>query len=294
LAHHRKNYVIKGVRNRLGTVVTIALIHTDIDGGSHALRAAFDEIDRIHNLMSVRKETSEVALMNRNGLCEEVSSDTRYVIQKANYYSELSGGTFDVTVLPILQLWEESTRRSKVPAKTELVEKLELVDYRNIVIEEKRIGFRKAGMGITLAGAAKGYAVDRAGEILRQNNIEHALVNAGGDIVAVGGKTDTVPWKIGIRDPKNKTRFAGTVELCDQAIATSGTYWRPFNDIFDPKEGKPAQGVASSTVVAERAIDADILATSLFVLGAEKGKELIGRLERVKSFVIASDGSIRQ
>ena len=82
-------------------------------------------------------------------------------------------------------------------------------------------------MGITLAGVAKGYAVDRAGEVLRQNNIEHALVNAGGDIVAVGGRTDTIPWKIGIRDPKSKTRFVGTVELCDQAIATSGTYRGP-------------------------------------------------------------------
>jgi len=289
LACHRKEYAIKGVRNKLGTVVTALLIHSDIDEGSHALRAAFDEIDRINDLMSVRKETSEVALMNRNGYCDHASSDTRYVIQKAIHYSELSGGTFDITILPILQLWEETTRRGRVPLKAEIDERLELVDYRNIIIDEEKISFRKAGVGITLAGAAKGYAVDRAGALLRQNNIDHALVNAGGDIVAIGGKTDTHPWKIAIRDPKEKTRFAGTVELRDQAIATSGTYWRPFNDIFDAKEGKPARGVVSATVVAERAIDADILATSIFVLGAERGRELIGRLERVESLVVAGE-----
>ena len=289
MARHRKEYAIKGVRTKLGTIVTVVLIHSDIDEGSHALHAAFDEIDRISDLMSVRKETSEVALMNRNGCCDHVSSDTRYVIQRANYYAELSNGVFDITILPLLQLWEETTRRRRVPLEAEIDERLGLVDYRNIIIDEEKISFRKAGMGITLAGAAKGYAVDRAGALLRQNNIDHALVNAGGDIVAIGGKTDTDPWKIAIRDPKEKTRFAGTVELRDQAIATSGTYWRPFNDIFDAKEGKPARGVVSATVVAEKAIDADILATSIFVLGAEKGRELIGRLERVESFVVEGD-----
>ena len=173
--------------------------------------------------MSVRKETSEVALMNRNGFCENVSSDTRYVIQKAKYYSELSGGTFDITVLPILQLWEESTRKSKVPAKAEIDERLELVDYRNIIIEEKKIRFRKAGMAITLAGVAKGYAVDQAGEILRQNNIEHALVECRGGHYGRWRQNGYRPWKIGIPNFKNKTRFIGTVELCDQAVATSGT-----------------------------------------------------------------------
>ena len=293
MAYHKKKYAIRGVRNRLGTIVTIAVMHTDIDQGSRALRAAFDEIDRIHDLMSVQKETSEVALMNRNGFCEDVSGDTRYVIQRANYYSELTGGAFDITILPILELWEESARRSKAPKEEDIDERLKLVDYRNILVGEKKISFRKAGMGITLAGAAKGYAADRAGEVLRQNNIEHALVNAGGDILAVGGKVDSVPWKIRIRDPKNKTRCAGAVELRDQAIATSGTYWRISDDIFDPREGKPVREVASATVVAKRALDADILATSMFILGAEKGKDLMGRLELTESFVVASDGSIR-
>jgi thiamine biosynthesis lipoprotein len=147
-------------------------------------------------------------------------------------------------------------------------------------------------MGITLAGVAKGYAVDKAIEALCRSNIRHALVNAGGDIRVIGGKGENIPWKVAIRDPRNKTRIVTTVELYDQAIATSGTYRRSFNDIINPKVGRPAQGVLSSTVIAEKATDADILATCMFIQEAEKGIELVGKMNGVKAFVIRSDGTI--
>lgn len=285
-------HVIKDVQNALGTFVTITIVHPNVDEGISALRAAFDEIYRIHDLMSVHKQSSEVGILNRKGYYEGVSDDTKYVIERANYFSDLSDGIFDITVLPILRLWEENARTSKVPTDAEISERLELVNYRNVIIQEENISFRKAGMGITLAGVAKGYAVDKAIEALSQGNIRHALVNAGGDIRLIGGKTETIPWKIAIRDPRNKTRIVTTVDLYDQAIATSGTYQRSFNDIINPKVGRPAQGVLSSTIVAKKAIDADMLATCLFVLGAEKGIELLGRLDGVKALVITSDGSI--
>lgn len=285
-------HVIKDVQNALGTFVTITIVHPNVDEGISALCAAFDEIYRIHDLMSVHKQSSEVGILNRKGYYEGVSDDTKYVIEKANCFSELSNGTFDITVLPILRLWEENARTSKVPTDAEISKRLELVNYRNVIIDEKNISFRKAGMGITLAGVAKGYAVDKAIEALSQGNIRHALVNAGGDIRLIGGKTETIPWKIAIRDPRNKTRIVTTVDLYDQAVATSGTYQRSFNDIINPKVGRPAQGVLSSTIIAKKAIDADMLATCMFVLGAEKGIELLRRLDGVKALVITSDGSI--
>ncbi|HXZ94463.1 MAG TPA: FAD:protein FMN transferase, partial [Dehalococcoidia bacterium] len=283
-------HVIKDVQNVLGTFVTITVAHPDVDEGIGALRAAFDEIYRIQDLMSVHKQSSEVGVLNREGFCEGISSDTKYVIQRAKDFSELSGGAFDISVLPVLKLLEESAHKSKVPADTEISERLELVNYTNIIIEDRKISFRKAGMGITLAGVAKGYAVDNAIETLRRGNIRHALVNAGGDIRSLGGKTETMPWKAAIRDPRNKTRIVTVVELYDQAIATSGTYQRSFNDMINPKTGRPAQGVLSSTVIAEKALDADALATCMFILGAEKRIELLGRLNGVRSLVITSDG----
>jgi thiamine biosynthesis lipoprotein len=285
-------HIIKDVQNALGTFVTVTVIHPDASEGISAVRAAFDEIHRIHHLMNVHEQNSEVGTLNREGYYEIESDDTRHVIQRANSLSELLEGAFDISILPVLGLWEENVSKDKTPTDTEISERLNLVNYRNILIEDKNISFKKRGMGITLAGVAKGYAVDKAIEALVRCNIRHALVNAGGDIRAIGGKDDTVPWRIAIRDPRNKTRIVTALELHDQAIATSGTYRRSFGDIINPRVGKPAQGVLSSTVIAKTAMDADMLATCTFVLGAEKGTEWIGKLDGAKAFVIRSDGCI--
>jgi thiamine biosynthesis lipoprotein len=285
-------YIIKDVQDAMGTFVTITIVHPEVNEGISALRAAFDEIYRIHDLMNAHTQSSEVSVLNREGYYGGVSDDTKHVIQRANSFSELIEGAFDITVLPVLELWEENVYKSKIPTDAEISERLELVNYRNILIEDKNISFRKPGMGITLAGVAKGYAVDKAIEALSRGNIKHALVNAGGDIRVIGGKDETIPWKIAIRDPRNKTRIVTTVELYDQAIATSGTYRRSFKDIINPKVGRPAQGVLSSTVIAKKAMDADMLATCMFILEAEEGIELIEKLDGVKAFVIRSDGSI--
>ena len=283
--------IIKDVQNALGTFVTVTVIHPDISEGISAVRAAFDEVHRIHHLMNVHQQNSEVGALNREGYYEEVSNDTRHVIQRANYFSERFEGAFDITVLPLLELWKENISKSRIPMDSEINQRLELVDYRKIFVEGRNIRFSKRGMGITLAGVAKGYAVDKAIEAIVRCNIRHALVNAGGDIRAIGGKDDNAPWRIAIRDPRDKNRIVTTLELCDQAIATSGTYRRSFGDILNPKVGRPAQGVLSSTVIARTAMDADILATCMFVLGAEKGKELIGMSDGVKAFIIGNDGS---
>jgi thiamine biosynthesis lipoprotein len=285
-------HIIKDVQDAMGTFVTITIVHPEVNEGISALRAAFDEIYRIHDLMNAHTQSSEVSVLNREGYYGGVSDDTKHVIQRANSFSELIEGAFDITVLPVLELWEENVYKSKIPTDAEISERLELVNYRNILIEDKNISFRKPGMGITLAGVAKGYAVDKAIEALSRGNIKHALVNAGGDIRVIGGKDETIPWKIAIRDPRNKTRIVTTVELYDQAIATSGTYRRSFKDIINPKVGRPAQGVLSSTVIAKKAMDADMLATCMFILEAEEGIELIEKLDGVKAFVIRSDGSI--
>lgn len=285
-------YILKDVRNVMGTFVTITVVHPNLDEANKALCAAFNEIYKINDLMSIHSQSSEVSILNRTGFYRGISADTKYVIERANYFSELSDGAFDVTILPILKLWEESAHTNKVPTDAEIDEKLGLVNYRNIVIKDGDIEFGKAGMGITLAGVAKGYAVDKAIETLSQGNIRYALVNAGGDIRVIGGKTETMPWRIAIRDPQNKRRLSTTVELHEQAIATSGTYQRFFNDMINPKVGRPAQGLLSSTIIIEKAIDADILATCVFILGAKRGIELLGRLDGVKALVITSDGSI--
>ena len=286
------SYIVRGVRTVMGTFVAETVVHPNPDEANRASYAAFDEIYRINDLMSIHKENSEVNVLNRNGFYRGISTDTKCVIKRAHYLSELSDGAFDVTILPILRVWERSACIGKVPTDAEISRTLELVNYKNIAVENSYIKFRKAGMGITVAGVAKGYAVDKAIEALKRCNIRHAMVNAGGDIRVIGGKTETMPWRIAIRDPRNKTRIVTDIELREQAIATSGTYQRFFSDIINPRVGRPAQGLLSSTIITEKAIDADILSTCVFILGAERSIELLEKLDGVKALLITRDGDI--
>ena len=284
--------VFKDVKNVLGTFVTITVIHPRPDEAADALSASFKEIQRIHNLMSANQQESEVGILNKMGCHKGVSPDTACVVQRANDFSERSEGAFDITVLPLVELWKENALQGKVPSEEAINRTLELVDYKKVVMENNSIEFLKTGMSITLAGIAKGYAVDRAILTLKERKIRHALVNAGGDIRALGGKTETLPWKAAIRDPRGNNRIVAMVDLFDQAIATSGAYLRPFNDILNPKSGRPVQEIISSTVIAENAMDADILATCMITLGAGKGIEWLGGLRETRAFIIKSDGEV--
>ena len=277
------SYIIKGVRLVMGTFVKIVVTHPGVDEAREAVGAAFNEIYRIHNLMSVYNESSEVSILNKNSFYQGMSRDTKHVIQRASYFSGRSDGVFDITVLPILKLWKEKAQTGRVPTDADIDERLRLVNHKNIIIEGKDIRFRKAGMGITLGGVAKGYAVDRAIYILKKHNIKHALVNAGGDIRVIGGKTETVSWKIAVRNPRNKRRPGTTVELRERAIATSGTYQRFCNDMINPEIGRPSQGVLSSTIIADKAIDADKLNPSLHYLLATILQEQGALDEAIKS-----------
>jgi len=296
-------YSIEGARSIMGTSVTITVVHTDVGEAKEAVRCAFDEMSKISDLLSVYKEKSEVSALNRNGLYERASAELIEVIERASYYSELSDGAFDVTVLPVLDLWEEKLGGGKVPTSEEIDKALGLVNYKNIAIEKGGIRFKKKGMGITLAGIAKGYVVDKAIEALKQKNIRHALVNAGGDIRVIGTKVKGAPWRVAVRDPQNKRESITIVKLRDRAIATSGCYERylgkeawarrqSVSHVINSKTGQPVQGPISSTVVAKKAIDTDTLATIILIVGTNKGMELIERLDGVEALVITDKGKV--
>ena len=289
-AAQEKLYSVKGIRELMGTFVTIVANHPDLYEAKYAVQSAFDEINRVVNLMSVHKFNSEVSSLNKNGFCIDISEDTRYVICRANYFSELSDGAFDITILPILQLWERKRKEGALPADEEICRSLELVNYRNIVLGNSDIKFARYGMNITLAGAAKGYAIDRAIQDLKKNNIKHALVNGGGDIRVNGGKTKDLPWKIRILDPRSAGKVFTTIDLYNKSVATSGTYKRFFNDLISPRDGKPAQEILSSTIITEEAIDSDILATSVIVLGKKESMRMFRELSDVKYLIITRDG----
>lgn len=286
-------------RELMGTAVTITVYSDNKTAALDAIDLAFREIERIDNLLSNYKNDSEVSLLNKNGFIENASDDLVYNIKKSLYYSDLTNGAFDITVQPILDLYKGSFENKKrAPTGVEINNTLKLVGYENIYIKHRNISFLKPGMKITLGGIAKGYAVDKAIDILKQNNITNALVNAGGDIMAIGKKANDGEWSIALENPRNKKEYVALIKTSNKAVATSGDYERYFDEdkkfhhIINPRTGYSATELISVTIIADKAIDADALATSVFVLGKGEGYNLIERLKDVDGLIITKDKEI--
>ncbi len=290
----------------MGTVVEISVADKDKDPEAieKAICKAFDRIKEIEALMNRYLEDSDVSRLNRLGKGEyiTVSDETFEVIRRSIKFSELSEGAFDITLLPILELWGFSRKgREDVPTQEEIGERLPLVNFRNVLIdgEEKAVGFSTFGMGVDLGGIDKGYAVDEAVEALKNEGIQNAMVNAGGDIYCLGTKGNDRPWVIGIKHPRKHGRVLTTPEIKDQAIATSGDYEKYYTidnkrycHIIDPRTGRPVQNdVMSVTILASTCLEADALATTCFVLGKDKGLKLIGSLDGVEGMIVSQRAS---
>jgi len=295
--HHNHSHRIEGTRVAMNTDVAITAVHQNASVAESAIDCAFAEVYRISHLMSHTGdvELSEVARLNKNGFLPNASLDLQYLVDKSIEHSRFSNGSFDITVLPIINLWTERMRAGSPPTDDEINETLKLVNYRNISIENNSIYFSQKGMEITLGGIAKGYAIDRAIVVLQEHGIKDALVNAGGDIRAIGNKEDGTPWVIALRNPENKTEYLTIIYPDNMSVATSGNYERYFSEearashIIDPATGYAAGELLSVTVVAETATDADALATAVFVLGEARGMDLIERPDHVEGLIVTGD-----
>ena len=173
-----------------------------------------------------------------------------------------------------------------------------IVGYKNLSLDRgnKRIRYRKPGMSVDLGGIAKGYVLDVGIDVLRKEGIKEALLNAGGDILTLGGKRDG-PWEIGIQDPRKKGGLLGKLDVRDKAVMTSGDYERfymhegvRYHHILDPHTGYPARGLRSVTVVGEDGAVTDALATAVFVLGLKKGLRLIESRPGMEGAIIDDQG----
>jgi FAD:protein FMN transferase len=285
----------------MGTVIEITLIGDNEEEANKAALRAFQEIKKIETLMSPWIHSSDVTRINRSAGKEwvKVSPETMEVIKKAQEISKLSEGGFDITIGPLTELWRKSREKMIPPYIEEVKGKLDLVNFKNIGIDQQgRVFLKKKGMAIDLGGIAKGYAVDRAFELLRSLGYKDLIVNAGGDL-RVGGIKNNQSWLIGIQDPRESQKILARISTSDTAIVTSGDYEKFFiyqgkryHHIFNPKDGFPAEGCQSVTILYKDGMTADALATTIFVLGPEKGYSLCQRLEGVDCLIVDQGGNI--
>jgi thiamine biosynthesis lipoprotein len=285
----------------MGTAIEITLIGNNEEAANKAALRAFQEMKRVEQLMSPWIESSNVFQINRSAGKEwvRISHETLAVIKKAQDISEISDGSFDITVGPLAELWRKAREKKIPPSAEEVRERLGLVNFKNIEIDrEGKVFLKKKGMAIDLGGIAKGYAVDKAFELLESLGYKNVIVNAGGDL-RIGGLKNNQPWSIAIQHPRESKKFLARISVSDMAVATSGDYERFFiyegtryHHIFNPKDGFPADDCQSVTVLCKEEMMADALATAVFVLGSERGYALCQKLQGVGCLIVDKEGKI--
>ena len=302
LGCHREQSVYRAERI-MGSVVEITAFSADVAECQKAINDAFEEIRLVDRLMSSYKPESEISQLNRlagvNRL--KVSPQVIEIIRESKRYSELTGGAFDVTVGPLVELWGFKHKNWRFPDDSEIQKVLQLVDYKNILLDEElqTVKLKLAGMKIGLGAIGKGYAVDSAMGVLKRNGVKSALVNASGSIFALGTKADKTKWTVGIRHPRgNREQIFATLQIENQGVATSGDYenffvkdGKRYSHLLDPRTGRPVDnGMFSTTIIAPTATEADALSTSVFVMGVDSGLRLIEELDGVEGvFIRAKD-----
>ena len=274
----------------MGTVVEITVIPPN----QEAIEEAFDAIKEVDQLMSTYKPESEVSILNRQGQ-NHVSLQTSRIIQEAIKFSEVTNGAFDITCRPLVNLWKRAKKEDKIPTLKEIEEARSLVSYKKIILQGDLVKFQEPGMQIDLGGIAKGWAVDKAIQALKKRGVRAALVNAGGDLFALGKRGLWKKWDVGIQNPRDEEKILTTIEVSHRGVATSGDYrryftleGRRFSHIVDPRTGETVEDVPMSvTVVAPDATTADALATGIFVLGPEEGMRLIESLPGIEGLIVS-------
>jgi thiamine biosynthesis lipoprotein len=277
-ALRRKAQLVRRQIPVMGTVAEIAVRHQNESWAQRAMDAAFAELRRVDETMSRFRDDSDVGRLNRAspGAAVAVSAHTAQVLRRSLRWAEVSEGRFDPCLGRAVELWDVGRRTAPPPGGE--VQRLAAAGlHRTLEVERRVARLHSRQAAVDLGGIGKGFGVDLAGQALKDHGVFHALVNVGGDLVALGVGADGEPWRIGIRSPDHPDQIAETLTVSDRAVATSGDYLqyfrysgRRYHHLLDPTSGEPRRtAMRSLTVEADRCVDADAAATALF--GADDG-----------------------
>jgi FAD:protein FMN transferase len=284
----------------MGTRIAVELWAADRATADREIEAVMQDMHRIDALMSTYKPSSQVSVVNAEAAqrAVRVDADLFGLLRTSLDYSRITEGAFDITYASVGYLYD--FRHAIKPTDQEIARALPAVNYRHVVLDPnaQTVRFMRAGVRIDLGGIAKGWAVDRGIDLLRAAGVERAMVTAGGDTRIIGDRFGK-PWMVGIRDPREEGKVIVRVPLDDAALSTSGDYERFFeadgvryHHILEPATGRPARAVRSVTVIGPTATRTDGLSKTIFVLGIERGMQILDRLGDVDAIAIDERGEV--
>jgi len=275
----------------MGTIAKVVVVHGDRAEAERAIDLAFERLRWVDQTMSRFQSTSDIGRTNAEAWREAVSVHpaTAFVVAEALRWAEVTDGRFDPGLSRLMDVWDVGHRHAPPPHEA-FARFAGRKLYRAIAVDEWRgqpvVRFTNRETGIDLGGIAKGYAVDRAIDALRACGIRDAVVDAGGDLYAMGRSEDGDAWRVGVRSPKDPARIDGVLKLLDEAVATSGDYFqyfdyrhRRYHHIMDPSLAEPRLTTEHSVSIrADRCITADVAATAVFGLDPAAADRLLARV----------------
>ncbi|MCT4622552.1 MAG: FAD:protein FMN transferase [Schleiferiaceae bacterium] len=287
----------------MGSAFVFKAVSENKEHAGVVIEKAMAEVNRIEKLISSWDENSQTYAINDNAGIRPVKVDYELfnLIRRSIKVSTLTNGYFDISFASIDKVWDFKKSYDQPPSGAAIAASVRKVNYQNIVLNSKdtSVYLKEKGMKIGFGAIGKGYAANRAKMVMEEQGVLAGVVNAGGDLLSWGSKPDGSPWSVGVVNPLEKNEVLLWLNSTNMAVVTSGDYERfvmingvRYGHIINPKTGWPTKGLTSVTVICPDAELADALATSVFVMGRERGLELINLLEGIEAVIVDDQGNL--
>lgn len=300
----KKNRVIKREQKLMGNHFEISVVANDENWANKRLEEAVREIQRIERLLTTYDESSETNLINRNAgiVPVKVSSETFGIIERSKRLSEITQGAFDISYGSIdKSLWNFDSSMKSLPDKAKAKKMVRLINYRNIILNKEgtTVFLKEKGMRIGFGGIGKGYAAEKAKQVMVEMGVESGIVNASGDLTTWGLQPDGRQWTIGIANPDAVDEVFSYMTITGMSVATSGNYekyvmidGKKYSHTINPRTGLPVTGIKSVTIITTNAEIADAMATPVMIMGIHAGLDMINQIKNIEAIVIDDDNKI--
>ncbi|PIB29520.1 thiamine biosynthesis protein ApbE [Maribacter sp. 4U21] len=301
-----KDYVtVKKSLKLMGSRFDITVVSVDEDLGYINIQEAIGEIRRIEKMISSWDASSETTLINRNAGIKpvKVSLELFKLIERSKQISEITDGAFDISYSSMDKIWKFDGSMTTMPTNQEIRESVSKVGHKNIILNsvDNTVFLKYKGMKISFGAIGKGYAADKAKELLVSKQVPAGIINASGDLTTWGTKTSGEKWLIGIANPLSKDKIFSWLPILESSVATSGNYekfvtinGKKYTHIIDPRTGYPSAGINSVSVFAKSAELCDALATAIFIMGKNAGLSLVNQLGGTEVIIVDSANKIHK
>ena len=282
----------------MGNRFELSVVSDSEKWANEKIDAGISEIQRIEKLLTTFSDDSETNQVNNNAgiMPVQVSRETFDLINRSIRISEITQGAFDITYGSIdKRLWNFDKNMTSLPDKETAKKMVRLINFRNVILDKEQctVFLKEEGMRIGFGGIGKGYAAERARQVMKEAGADSGVVNASGDLTAWGLQPNGKPWTIGIVNPDAKDEVFSYMSVTDMAVATSGNYekyvmidGKKYSHTINPRTGLPITGIKSVTIITTNAEIADAMATPVMIMGIETGLDMINQIKDIEAVII--------